>query len=385
MGADDKTCGMIAAIPVLAAMIQFVSPIIIERMEQKKTIIIVAAFLHRFLLGCLIFMPILPLTMGLRLIFTALVYLISYSLVSFATPAVSNMIISFVPQNIRGSYFGLRESYILIFSTILNLVIGKVLDIYKTENNEYGGYVIMYILIFIFTYINFLSFMSMKEVKMKRPVINYRIKDVFTKPLNDRKFFRIIILFFLWSIGLQIGAPFFGVYMVSGLKLDYSFITINGMIFSICYAVMTRIWGKLADKKSWLYVAITNIAILSVSHFMWVFIYAQSPILRYMVVVVHIMGGIAWAGVNISLFNLPFDYIPDEGRTLYLGFNAALSGIVGFGAAMLSSNMVGRFGDFETMRFGFPVGILQIILSASGIMTGICVLYIKLFVKAKNI
>ncbi len=385
MGADDQTCGMIAAIPVLAAMIQFVSPILIERMERKKAVITMAAFFHRFLLGCLIFMPLLPLPMGGKLLLTAIVYLISYSLVSFVTPAVSSMIISFVPQNIRGSYFGMRESYLLIFSTILNLVMGKVLDVYKNANNEYGGYVIMYVLIFIFTYINFLSFMAMKEVPIKRSIINYRIRDVFVKPLKDKKFFRIIVLFFLWSMGLHLGAPFFGVYMVSGLKLDYSFITINGMIFSLCYVIMTRVWGKLADKKSWLYVAIINIAILSVSHFFWVFIYEGSSILRYMVVLVHILGGISWAGVNISLFNLPFDYIPEEGRTLYLGFNAALSGIVGFGAAMVSSFLVGRFSGFETLMFGFPVGILQIVLSVSGIMTGVCVVYIKLFVKAKSI
>ena len=74
------------------------------------------------------------------------------------------------------------------------------------------------------------------------------------------------------------------------------------------------------------------------------------------------------AGINISLYNIPYEYTPDESRTVYLGFNAALSGLVGFAASMVASYMVGLMSDYKGNFIGLTVTQFQLIFLISGLL-----------------
>ncbi|MCX7772288.1 MAG: MFS transporter, partial [Clostridia bacterium] len=144
MGANDTVCGYIIAIPVLAAVIQFLSPIVLESLPYRKTIITIGSMVHRVLLTLLIFAPFLPIGVNAKLWVAGGMFFVSYLAVSFVNPAISNMYVSFVPPNIRGKYFGQRESYCLLAATIVTLILGKVLDIYTDSGMETTGYIIIY-------------------------------------------------------------------------------------------------------------------------------------------------------------------------------------------------------------------------------------------------
>jgi len=67
MGADDTVCGYIVPLPVLAAGIQFLSPITLESLKFRKKIILAGSLIHRLLLSSLIIIPFLPLGTALKL------------------------------------------------------------------------------------------------------------------------------------------------------------------------------------------------------------------------------------------------------------------------------------------------------------------------------
>ncbi len=384
IGASDALCGKIAAIPVLTAMIQFISPIFIERLSWKLTLITIGSFFHRFLLFSMIIIPLLPISVNSKLVVVSIIYFISYLLIGFIMPAISNLIVSSVPQNIRGKYFGIRESYILLYSTVVTLILGKVLDVFKDNGNQYTGYIIIFIIILFNNIINTWAFAKTKEVRIRPNPNIIKLKDVFTIPVKDKRFRKIIIMFTLWSVGLQFGAQFFGIYQVSTLELSYTYISTNTMIFSISYWFATRIWGKLADKRSWMYTSLLSIGLLGVVHFSWLFVFKGTMLIYILVPFLHILAGIAWGGINISIFNIQFDYTPNEGRTLYLGFNAAFSGAIGYIAAYFSSELVGAFEGFKTYMLGVPITITQIVLSGSGVIISLCAIYIFVFLKEKS-
>jgi hypothetical protein len=383
MGSDDNISGKILALPILAAMIQFISPIIIERLNWKKNLVTIGCTIHRLMLALMVFIPLLPVTAGAKLWICGGIYFVSYLMVAFVTPAVSNMYISFVPGNIRGSYFGSRESSILIFSTIVTIAMGKILDIFEDAGSTYNGYIVLFAGVFISTVLNNLSFFFMREVRIKPCETKFRVRDVFIVPLKDKVFRKMITLFFLWNAGLQIGAPFFGIYMVSHLELSYTFITASSMVMSIFYLIFSKIWGRFADKSGWTPAVMYSVGVLGIVHLLWLFVF-PSNVMFVLVPVLHAMGGIAWSGINISLFNIQFDYTPSEGRTLYLGFNAAFSGIVGYGAALLSSGIVGKLNGWIVHIVGIPVGIIQIVLSMSGAVILLASLYVLRIYRQRN-
>jgi len=384
MGADDTVCGYIVPIPVLAAGIQFLSPITLESLKFRKGIIMAGSLIHRLLLSSLIVIPFLPLGPSARLWLTAAVFLISHLSVAFITPAVSNMYVSFVPQHIRGKYFGTRESYILLSATVFTLILGKVLDLFEEAGNELGGYMVVYAVVFVLTIVNFLSYARMKEVPLQHHKGRMRITEIFTLPFKNRLFVRYFIMLAIWNIAIQVASAYFSVYLVSDLDMSYTVITLLSLLNSVLYVIAAGIWGRLADNKGWTVTTMACFSVLAVCHTLWFFSFQGSPLLMVMLVLAHITGGIAWSGINISLFNLQFDFTPDEKRTVYIGFSAAASGIIGYVAAIIGSQLVKLFGETDLTIGGTPIDIKQILFIISAVLIFVCAAYIYFFMRKKN-
>lgn len=384
MGADDTICGYIVPIPVLAAGIQFLSPIVLESLKFRKKIIVAGSLIHRLLLSSLIAVPFLPLNSSAKLWLTAAVFLLSNLAVSFITPAASNMYVSFVPPHIRGKYFGTRESYLLLSATVFSLILGKVLDLFEEAGNELGGYTVVYAVVFALTIVNFLSYARMKEVPLLHHKDRMKVGEVFTLPLKNRLFVRYFIMSVIWNIAIQIASAFFSVYLVSDLDMSYTTITLLNMLNSVVYVVAAGIWGRFADRKGWTTATMVCFVILAVCHTIWSLSFKGSPFLMVMLVVAHITAGVAWSGINISLFNLQFDFTPNEKRTVYIGFNAAASGLIGYMAAILGSQLVGAFGETDLLIGGVPVDIKQILFVTSALLIFVCAAYIFFFMKNRN-
>lgn len=378
LGAGDSFNGIIAAIPVLAGVIQLFSPIVFEKMEKRKHIVMLLCLIHRLLLGFMVFIPFIVKGQSARLAMVAAVYFISYLAVSFINPAASGWIIDLTPENIRGKYFGTRESYMLGAATVFTLIMGRVLDIYKDKGNEYGGFIVMFSFVIVLAVGNFVSFSLMKEKPVKINKTGLNLSKVITIPLKDKKFRKIVMLFIFWNIAVQIGGPFFAIYMVTGLKLSYTYIMAVVMIGTLTNTLLVRIWGRMADRKSWVFVIKLSILMLAFTHFVWLFINPSTSLI--MVPLMNIAGGAAWAGIGISAFNIQFIYSPEEGRTVYIGFNAAFSGLIGFLSTLAGSALLLLLGGFKISISGFTIGSMQVVFAISGILLAACAAYIHAYI-----
>lgn len=382
LGADDSFNGIIGALPVLAGVIQLFSPIFFEKMEKRKLTVTVLNFLHRFLLGLMVFIPFIAAGRTSRLLLLAGIYFLAYLALSFASPASSGMLIDLTPDNIRGRYFGVRESYLLAVGIVITLVMGAIMDVYKDNGNQYGGFIVMFSLVLLLSFGNFFSWSRIKEPHIKRKKMDLDLRQVVTLPLKDKGFRKIVLLFILYNVGLQIGGPFFSVYMVTGLKLNYTYIMIMSMLGTLTNVLLVRIWGRVADKKSWIIVIKFSILLLGMTHFLWFFVNSSTTYI--LVPFLHIMGGAAWAGIGISTFNIQFIFSPEEGRTVYIGFNAALGGLMGFVGTLAGSALLIFFSRFNFDLSGFTFGGMQIILSTSGVLLALCAGYIHFFIKQSD-
>mgnify|MGYP000853323967 FL=1 len=378
LGADQSFNGIIGAIPNLAGAIQMFSPLFLEKLTRRKPIVSTCALIHRLSLAAMVFIPLITGNTTMRLVLLALIYLLSYSFNSFIVPAANNWIVSLTPSNMRGRYFGIRETYMTICFTVITLIMGRVLDIFKDAGKQFAGFIVLFSVVGILALLNYLFLLQIKEPPVKISETKYNLKSILTMPLKDKSFRKIVILFFLWNVSLQIGGPFFSVYQVTELELPYTFITIMSLISSATNAFVVRYWGKIADRKSWVFTTKASIGILAVAHMLWYFVDTRTA--YYMLPFLSIMGGISWAGINISIFNIQFEFSPQEGRTIYLGFCSALGGIVGFSSTVMGSRLLKFLQSLNTV-FLFNAGAMQVILALSGVLLVFCTLYIHFFIK----
>ena len=142
---------------------------------------------------------------------------------------------------------------------------------------------------------------------------------------------------------------------------------------------VVRLWGKLADKRSWILTTKLSIALLAVCHTMWAFIDMKTY--TVLMPLSNIIAGVAWAGIGISLFSIQFMFSPEDGRTVYVGFGAALGGIVGFASSLLGSVIVGALAALKFNLLGIIIGNMQVVFFISGILLTVCAAYIHYFIK----
>lgn len=379
LGADDSFNGIIGAIPVLAGIMSLLSPLYFEKKDRRKPLVALLNFLHRFILGLMVIIPLIASGKSERLALLAVFYLVAYMAISFNNPAGSAILIDLTPESIRGRYFSKRESYFLAVGTLVTLALGPVMDAYKAGGNEYGGFVVMFAVVLALSFVNAYFWLRIKEPDRVKSKTVFKLRQIVTMPLKNTGFRKIIVFFILYNIGIQVGNPFFSVYMVTGLKLNYTYIMVMGMLFTIVDVLLVRVWGRIADKKSWNFVLTYSILTLGIAHFGWFF--ANSSTAFIMVPLLHIVSGAGWAGLGISTFNIQFIYSPADGNTVYIGFNAALGGLMGFLGTVAGSALLVVLQSMGMSISGFSIGGMQVLFLISGSILMLSAAYSHFFIK----
>ncbi|HEY5586437.1 MAG TPA: MFS transporter [Ruminiclostridium sp.] len=379
LGASDQIAGIIAAIPILSGIIMAFSPIILERIENRKPIISLFCLIGRLLLGSMILIPFMNISVQMKIVMLMIIFFVANLFTSFPLPAALAWIQSVTPEGIRGSYFGKRESIVLGVATIITLLIGQILDRFEQIGQQFNGFAVLYILVIIAAVANFILFSYMKEPKEIVTDVHLTLKKVLTMPLKNKRFMRVALLLMIWNFGFQLGFPFTSVYMVSTLNLRYGLITLMAVLASIISVVSVRFWGRVADRKSWLYLMKLMVILQILSFFVW-FLINKYTVLA-LLPVAHIFSGAALSGINISGFNLQYIYSPKENKTIYLGFSAAISGIFGFGGTIVGSYLMKAAEKYSISILGFKIGNLQLLFLLSGIILLGCIWYVRYIVQ----
>jgi MFS family permease len=373
-GADDSASGLIASIPIFALTLQLMSPILFERLHRRKKPVLWLGLCHKILLGSMGFIPFfIPGIEGLYLI--GILYLLGQACNALAVPMASNWLLSLTDSDLRGRYFGRRESYVLFFTPILGLLCGWMLDHFRKIGEANIGFLILSVLVLAFGLIDFAVLSGIPEPAVPRTSETYRIREAIRVPLQDRRFRKVIGLVVLFSASIQIAIPFTGVYMIHHLQLDYSYIMLIGMMDPIVMVLFARIWGRLVDRTSWTRVMMYLVCIYSFGQMLWFFNIPSNT--NIVTPVCQLIGGIVWSGMNMCLFNIPAAYAPVAGRTIYLGLFSTISGLSGFAFSILATRVVrlleGRTIDFLSMQ----VTGIQMLFASSSVLLVACALYIR--------
>lgn len=380
LGASNQISGIISAIPVLTGTVTAFSPVLFERLENRKLITCLFCLIGRLMLGMMVIIPFVKLPLAYRIPSLIVIFLAANLFLSFTLPASQTWIIDITPEEIRGRYFGKRESIVLGTVTIITLAMGQILDWYNRRGEQLSGFVILYVFVMCAAIANFILFSSIKEPCSRLVEKRISIKDIFTIPVKNKVYMTAVLVMILWNVGFQLGAPFTSVYMLSSLKLGYGPITVMTVLASVSSIFSVRLWGRLADKKSWLYL-INLMVILQILCFLtWFFINEKT---LFLLPIAHILGGAAISGINISINNIQYSFSPKENKTIYMGFSYAVNGIFGFGGTLAGAYFVKETVALSYITAGFRIGNMQLVFLAAGLFLIVCIFVIQLLKKYK--
>lgn len=371
-GVKDSLVGIIGVMPAITSIIQVCSPLVFEKFKRRKALCMITFIIYRLLLVSIVFIPLITPNPILRQYLLLGIYCLSFILMNFASPAIATWQMSIVPNNLRADFFSRRDFYALIFNTIIGLTMGRVIDVFRNNGHQYRGFIVVYALAFLLVILEGIYIGKVKEPRVPTIPETLRLKDIFSKPLQNKNFRKVLIFSILWSFGVNIAIPFFQLYMIKYLKLSYTYIMVLGLISSICMVISIRFWGKFAQKHNWISTARVSMVVLILCYILWGFVSDKTI---YLLIPVHVLNGIAWAGINIAMLNIPFIFAPKEGRIMYIGLNSAMSGIMSFLAVILGGVLLEILEKHEFVLWGIIFSKMQIVFIISGVLILLGVIY----------
>jgi len=363
LGANDAQVGILSSIPNLfITLSQIFAGKYIEKRGGKK--VAVSLSLAQRLSWLLIAFIPLFIFQGSLFLFIFLIVLIQVIL-SFASTAWSAWMGNLVPENIRGSYFGKRNTITGIFSFATALIAGWLLGLI----NGLIGFSLVFFLAFIFGLISYFYL-------TKIPDTGYRQENKSNNNLNVFKFIKdfkkysnfrpFTVHMSLLSFAVNIASPFFIVYMLNVMKIGYEWYGIVVATEIFARILMQRYWGRLSDKfGDRTIMCLCNILIV---FYPLLFLFAVNV---FQLILISIFSGIAWSGFDLTSFNYLLDITPPEKRPSYI---ANYKIYVGF--ALFLGPLAGGFLSqyFASTTFLWLSG-LQVIFLLSFILRGAVTAY----------
>ena len=362
LGASNLTIGLLAAIGPLSQLLQLPSILLIEKLRNRRAITVAAAGLGRL---SWLLIALAPLLLPAK---AALAVLLVSLLAASALGAVSgcswnSWMRDLIPQGILGSFFSKRMRIAAAVGIALSLLAAVYLDLLKKWRASYelGGYSILFVLGFAAGAIGVYFLAKTPEPRMAPSDHRPGILGLLAQPFRDENFRKLIAFMSSWNFAVNLAGPFFMVYMLKRLGLSMSFIIGLSIISQVMNFAFLKVWGKFTDRFSNKSVLAICGPLFIVSILAWTFTtmpekyFLTIPLL----IVIHLVMGLASAGVSLASGNIGLKLAPKGQATAYLATNTVVNSV----AAGIAPVLGGKFADFFagrelawTLKYTTPTG-----------------------------
>jgi len=362
LGASNLVIGLLAAIGPLAQLLQLPSIFLVEKIRNRRAIVVLAAGLSRL---CWLLIALIPFFFGGKI---GLAILLGAMIVASALGAVSgcswnSWMRDLIPQNILGSFFSKRMRIATGVGIALSLGAAVYLDLWKKLLAKYEiyGYSILFLVGFAAGALGLYFLARTPEKRMPKAEEKPKILRLLAQPFKDENFRKLIAFMCSWNFAVNLAGPFFMVYMLKRLGLSMSFIIGLSIVSQVLNFAFLRIWGKFTDSFS-------NKSVLAICGPLFMFCilawtFTTMPekyvLTIPLLIIIHVVMALSSAGVSLASGNISLKLAPQGQATAYLATNTIVNSV----AAGIAPILGGKFADFFagrelawTLKYTSPTG-----------------------------
>jgi MFS family permease len=311
-GVSNGIIGLSASIANLCAAFSIIpGAMAISRVSsRKKLVVLTGGGIGRLGLLAISFAPFIAGDSG-----TAVVCLVSLNALrtvmgNFCNPAWTSMIADLVPMKARARYFGFRNIAVIAASIIAAPIAGRVVkSLSGIGGFPHLGFQAIFFLSFLSGVIATSSFARIPDASVSESSSIKPKGFPFRAILADRRFAGLVISAFVWNMALQVAAPFFNVYLVSGLGANAAMVGLLTAVSSVMTMFGQLIFGRITDKKGDIFVQVLTGLLIPLMPLTWTIIVSPAQ-----VIFINIASGLLWAGYNLASFNIILKFTPDDHR-----------------------------------------------------------------------
>jgi MFS family permease len=343
LGASNQLLGLRTSIPsLLVVLLRIPAAHLMERTSDRKTLIVRALAVGRFVYLLIFLLPWLGALPLLRQIpdatlFVGMVILISVPSVLSAA-GWDSFFADVVPSGRRARVVGMRSTMTHVMMLTVVPLMGYFLDWVPFPLN----YQIIFLLAFIGAMV---STWHVKRIQVDAPTT----KAEASKPLNVQEARRIVrdspefgallLGTFIYQWAVSLASPLFNVYFVEHLGASESWIGWRTTLASIASIVAYRFWPRrveqLGERR------VLTLAAPMMALFPLLTGLSQSLTPNLLIILIPRLFGSA---VMLSRYGILLRVCPDDRRPTYIAIYAILANIAAFIAPMVGVNLVDWIG-----------------------------------------
>lgn len=327
LGANNMQIGLLASIPTFTNLSQLLAVWLVKKLQNRRIIVVLCCFLARFpliIIGVLIFLG------GGTSISTLLFFLFVYYLFgAISSPSWNSWMKDLIPEDRLGQYFSKRTRYNQMLNVVLSISLALVVDFVKGQYPQWElqTYAVFFIVAGSVGIVGGYILSKVKEPQTQ--LSNANIFTLFSKPLKDINFRKLLIFNSAWVFAINLAIPFFTVFMLKTLGLPISYI-IGLFILSQLGSIFTlRIWGMFSDRYSNKTIIAIAAPIYITCLIAWCFVGIYSSMIANIILLaaIHIGNGVSTAGINLSLTNIGLKLAPKEEAVVYLSIKNIVTSV----------------------------------------------------------
>jgi len=351
LGANNFQLGLLAALPFIGQLFQFLSAYLEARFANRRAIVLYSALVGRLVWALLLCLPFTgwPSAWQLTIFFIALGF--SYGLNGMAGNAWISWMSDLVPANRRGSYFGVRNTVGGISAMISVFAAGLALDHFRARGAEAQGYAL------IFGVAALAAFGAAWLIaRQPEPPLTPRpwngMSSLLLDPLRNPSFLHFTVLSTAWALVTGIAAPFFNAYGLTALQLDFSLLALTGVVTSAVALFFSPLVGWLMDRYGYRPVITACVLGTVPLPLGWILSTPDNIVPLWLT---SIFSGVFWPGVNQGLGNLLMERAPVAQRGAAVAIYSLITGL-GTLVASLVGGALGQAAAGVTLMVG-PVAL----------------------------
>jgi MFS family permease len=150
-------------------------------------------------------------------------------------------------------------------------------------------------------------------------------RDIF----SNFRFLLFLLYFGLWAFGINLSNPFFNLYLLDNLALDLSWVTLYNALGAGANLLMLLFWGKLADQIGNRPILLLDGVLVAVTPLLWLGTDTTPLSIWLWFPLLHLLGGGTGAAIDLCLNNLQLAIAPVQHQTKYFAMTAAIGGVTG--------------------------------------------------------
>jgi MFS family permease len=366
LGMDDFMIGVVGSMPFIVPIFQVPASYLVEKTGKRKQVSCWAAALARAIWIPILIATLLPIaSVSIKLLIILSLIFLSYTFVSVSYVSWLSWMSEIVPEEIRGRFFGTRNMLCGFTGMIAMVVFGTLLDNLNGHARVGSplGFGITFISAVFFGIVSlrFLNRIS-EPPQANRSAHAITLASIIYLPFKEDNFRKFLTYALLWGFSVNFASPFFTLYFLRDLRFSYGFVAILGMLSAFADMMGMRLWGRISDR-------VKNKAVIQLTSWVAVFLplawVSARPESVAIPIILHVVGGGFWAGINLCTNNFLLRISPLENRASFISIYNIIAGIGSAAGPILSGFVLKSLSVVDLSLFSWKVLPIHVIFIAS--------------------